>query len=177
MLVYREMSWRELIPVAVDSAVLTAEIMVIIAASGIFSWLLTVSQAQSALGEFFTTNALHPVILLLSINLILLVAGMFIDPNSAQVILIPLLFPIAQIAGVDPVHLGIIVTLNLAIGMYTPPFGLNLFVSGGVFQASYRELVTAVMPFIAVSLVALGLITWIPAISLFIPWLVYGGAW
>lgn len=177
MLVYREMSWRELILVAVDAAVLTAEIMVIIAASGIFSWLLTVSQAQSALGEFFTTNALHPVILLLSINLILLVAGMFIDPNSAQVILIPLLFPIAQIAGVDPVHLGIIVTLNLAIGMYTPPFGLNLFVSGGVFQASYRELVTAVMPFIAVSLVALGLITWIPAISLFIPWLVYGGAW
>jgi C4-dicarboxylate transporter DctM subunit len=93
------------------------------------------------------------------------------------VILIPLLFPIALAAGVDPVHLGIIVTLNLAIGMYTPPFGLNIFVSGGVFQASYRELVAAVMPFIAVSIVALALITYIPSISLLIPRLVYGGAW
>jgi C4-dicarboxylate transporter DctM subunit len=177
MLVYREMNWRDLMQVAVSSAVLTAEIMIIIAASGIFSWLLTISQAQLALNQFFTTSALHPVVVLLLINLVLLIAGMFIDPNSAQVILIPLLFPIAQAIGVDPVHLGIIVTLNLAIGMYTPPFGLNLFVSSGVFQASYRELVAAVTPFIAISLVGLALITWIPSISLVIPRLVYGGAW
>jgi C4-dicarboxylate transporter, DctM subunit len=177
MFVHREMTWSELVHIAVESAVLTAAIMIIIAASGIFAWLLTVGQAQSALTQFFATHTLSPAILLLVINIILLIAGMFIDPNSAQVILIPLLFPLAQAAGVDPVHLGIIVTLNLAIGMYTPPFGLNLFVSGGVFQASYRELVVAVTPFIAVSLVALGLITWIPAISLFVPRLVYGGAW
>jgi C4-dicarboxylate transporter, DctM subunit len=177
MCVYREMTWRELMEIAVQSAVLTAEIMIIIAASGIFAWLLTVGQAQAALTQFFATHALQPAMLLLVINVILLIAGMFIDPNSAQVILIPLVFPIAQAAGVDPVHLGIIVTLNLAIGMYTPPFGLNIFVSGGLFQASYRELVVAVLPFIAVSLAALALITWIPAISLFIPRLVYGGAW
>jgi C4-dicarboxylate transporter DctM subunit len=177
MFVYREMTWRELMQVAVDSAVLTAEIMIIIAASGIFSWLLTISQAQLALNQLFGAYALHPVMVLMMFNLLLLIAGMFIDPNSAQVILIPLLFPIAQAAGVDPVHLGIIVTLNLAIGMYTPPFGLNLFVSGGVFQAPYRELVVAVMPFIAVSLVALALITYIPSISLLIPRLVYDGAW
>jgi C4-dicarboxylate transporter DctM subunit len=177
MFVYRELTWRELMQVAVDSAVLTAEIMIIIAASGIFSWLLTISQAQLALNQLFGAYALHPVMVLMMFNLLLLIAGMFIDPNSAQVILIPLLFPIAQAAGVDPVHLGIIVTLNLAIGMYTPPFGLNLFVSGGVFQAPYRELVVAVMPFIAVSLVALALITYIPSISLLIPRLVYHGAW
>lgn len=150
---YRDMTWRELMQVAVESAVLTAEIMIIIAASGIFSWLLTISQAQLALNQIFGAYAMHPTVVLLFINIALLIAGMFIDPNSAQVILIPLLFPIAQAAGVDPVHLGIIVTLNLAIGMYTPPFGLNLFVSVGVFQASYRELVLAVMPFIAVSMV------------------------
>jgi C4-dicarboxylate transporter DctM subunit len=177
MLVYREMTWGELMKVAVNSAVLTAEIMIIIAASGIFSWLLTISQAQLGLSQFFATYASHPVVVLLLINVVLLIAGMFIDPNSAQVILIPLLFPIALAVGVDPVHLGIIVTLNLAIGMYTPPFGLNIFVSGGVFQASYRELVAAVMPFIAVSIVALALITYIPSISLLIPRLVYGGAW
>ena len=176
MLVYREMSWAELMQIAVESSVLTAEIMIIIASSGIFAWLLTVGQAQSALTQFFSTHTLEPWVLLLAINVILLIAGMFIDPNSAQVILIPLLFPISQAAGVDPVHLGIIVTLNLAIGMYTPPFGLNLFISGGLFQASYRELVLAVMPFIAVSLVALALITYIPAISLFVPRLVYGGS-
>lgn len=177
MLVYREMTWGELMKVAVDSAVLTAEIMIIIAASGIFSWLLTISQAQLGLSQFFATYASHPVVVMMLINVVLLLAGMFIDPNSAQVILIPLLFPIALAAGVDPVHLGIIVTLNLAIGMYTPPFGLNIFVSGGVFQASYRELVFAVMPFIGVSIVALALITYIPSISLLIPQLVYGGAW
>ena len=177
MFVYREMNVRELMQAAVASAVLTAEIMIIIAASGIFSWLLTISQAQLALNQAFSAYATHPVMVLLLMNVILLVAGMFIDPNSAQVILIPLLFPIAIAAGVDPVHLGIIVTLNLAIGMYTPPFGLNIFVSGGVFQASYRELVIAVMPFIAVSVVGLALITYIPSISLFIPQVVYGGAW
>jgi C4-dicarboxylate transporter DctM subunit len=177
MLIYREMNWGELFQVAIESALVTAKIMVIIAASGIFSWLLTITQTQHALNQFITAYALHPVMLLLLINLILLVAGMFIDPNSAQVILIPLLFPIARAAGVDPVHLGIIVTLNLAIGMYTPPFGLNLFVSGGLFQAAYSELVPAVMPFILVSLIALALVTWIPGISLLIPWLVYGGAW
>lgn len=177
MLIYREMSWGELFQVAVESALVTAKIMVIIAASGIFSWLLTVSQTQHALSEFVTTYALHPVILLLLINLMLLVAGMFIDPNSAQVILIPLLFPIAGAAGVDPVHFGIIVTLNLAIGMYTPPFGLNLFVAGGLFRATYSELVPAVLPFILASLIALALVTWVPSISLFIPSLVYGGAW
>lgn len=177
MLIYREMSWRELVQVAVESALLTAKIMVIIAASGIFSWLLTISQTLQALNEIVNAYALHPVILVLLINLMLLVAGMFIDPNSAQVILIPLLFPIAHAAGVDPVHFGIIVTLNLAIGMYTPPFGLNLFVSGGLFHAAYNELVPAVLPFIIVSLVALALVTWIPGISLLIPWLVYGGAW
>lgn len=177
MFVYREMNLRELMKSAVDSAVLTAEIMIIIAASGIFSWLLTISQAQLALNQALAAYATHPVMILMLINVVLLIAGMFIDPNSAQVILIPLLFPIAMAAGVDPVHLGIIVTINLAIGMYTPPFGLNIFVSGGVFQASYRELVMAVMPFIAVSFVALALITYIPSISLFIPKIVYGGAW
>ena len=177
MLVYREMNWGQLVHVAIESALVTAQIMVIIAASGIFSWLLTVSQTQHALKELVTAYALHSVILLLMINLILLVAGMFIDPNSAQIILIPLLFPIAHAAGVDPVHLGIIVTLNLAVGMYTPPFGLNLFVAGNLFQAPYRELVPAVLPFILVSLIALALVTWIPWISLLIPWLVYGGAW
>ena len=177
MVIYREMDWRQLFDVAVESALLTAQIMVIIAASGIFSWLLTISQAQQGLNAFLNAHQLSPVVLLLLINLVLLVAGMFIDPNSAQVILIPLLFPIARAAGVDPVHLGIIVTLNLAIGMYTPPFGLNLFISQGLFQTSYRELVPAVMPFIFVSLIALALVTWIPAISLFVPKLVYGGAW
>jgi C4-dicarboxylate transporter DctM subunit len=177
MVVYREMNLRELMRAATQSAVLTAEIMIIIAASGIFSWLLTISQAQFALSQFFGQTQLHPIVVLALINVVLLVAGMFIDPNSAQVILIPLLFPITQAMGVDPVHLGVIVTMNLAIGMYTPPFGLNIFVSGGLFQASYRELVLAVMPFIAVSISALALITYIPSISLFIPQVVYGGAW
>jgi len=175
--IYRALDWKQVFRIAEESAVTTVIIFVLLAMGSLLSYFITLSDLQNVLVSFIGEHKMNWVMFLLVINAIFFVAGMFIDPNSAQVILIPLLFPIAQIAGVDPVHLGIIVTLNLAIGMYTPPFGLNLFVSGGVFQASYRELVTAVMPFIAVSLVALGLITWIPAISLFIPWLVYGGAW
>lgn len=167
--VYGELSWRDVLRVAGESAVLTAQIMIIVAASGIFAWLLTVSQFQETISSIVSAALATPMLVLIMINLALLVAGMFIDPNSAQVILVPLLFPIAIAIGIDPIHFGMIVTANLAIGMFTPPFGLNLFVASNLFQVPIRDCVMASLPFILLSLVAVVLISWFPSISLFIP--------
>jgi C4-dicarboxylate transporter DctM subunit len=110
---------------------------------------------------------------LLMINIVFLIAGMFLEPNSTLVVLTPLFYPIATKLGVDPVHLVIILVLNISIGMYTPPFGFNLFVSMGIFNAPMKKIVTGLIPFIAVSLVALFLTTYIPWLSLWLPKLLY----
>jgi C4-dicarboxylate transporter DctM subunit len=107
--------------------------------------------------------------ILLMLNLILLIAGMFMDPNSAIVVLVPLLLPIAVAAGIDMIHFGIIMTVNLAIGMFTPPFGLNLFVSTSIFNVSVGKVVRGVIPFILVYLASLLVISYVPEISLWIP--------
>jgi C4-dicarboxylate transporter DctM subunit len=106
---------------------------------------------------------------LLFINLILLIVGMFIDPNSAVVLFAPLLWPIAQHVGVDLIHFGIIFTVNLAIGMFTPPFGLNIFVSTSIFRVSSTAVVRGLVPFFFAYLAALAIITYVPALSLWLP--------
>jgi C4-dicarboxylate transporter DctM subunit len=100
---------------------------------------------------------------------ILLVVGMFMDPNSAVVLFAPLLWPVAQHAGVDLVHFGIIFTVNLAIGMFSPPFGLNIFVSCSIFRKSSSQVASGLKPFFVAYLVALALITYVPWLSLALP--------
>ena len=99
---------------------------------------------------------------------------MFIDPNSALLILVPPLFPVATALGVDPVHFGMIVTLNICIGMITPPFGLDIFVASSTLQRPVVEIISGVWPFVAVNIAVLMLVTYVPAISLFIPNLLMG---
>jgi C4-dicarboxylate transporter DctM subunit len=110
---------------------------------------------------------------LLLINVVFLIAGMFLEPNSTLVVLTPLFYPIATAFGVDPVHLGIVLVMNISIGMYTPPFGFNLFVSMSIFGATAGKIVSGLMPFIVVSLVALALVTYLPDLSLWLPRLLY----
>jgi len=110
-----------------------------------------------------------PFITLVIINIIFLIAGMFIDPNSATLILVPLLFPLTTAIGVDPVHFGIIITLNLAIGMYTPPFGMNIFIATSIFKKKMTTVISGLVPFIVVSIVVLIIVTYVPWFSLAIP--------
>jgi C4-dicarboxylate transporter DctM subunit len=110
---------------------------------------------------------------LLLINILLLGVGMFMDPVSAIVIVTPILMPVAQAIGVDPVHFGLILIVNMAIGMFTPPFGLNLFVATSIFNLPMARVVHGLIPFFLLYLLALMLITYIPAISLWLPTLVY----
>jgi len=165
-LVYREIGARGLLRIAGSSMVLTAQIMVIVAAAGVFAWMLTTSGTPTRLVGWIAALDLAPWQVLLSINILLLVTGFFIDPTSAILVLTPLLMPIIAHAGIDPIHFGIVMTVNLSIGMFTPPFGLNLFVLQSLFQVPTGELYRGVLPFIAVQISALALITYVPAISL-----------
>ena len=112
---------------------------------------------------------MSPVMVLVMINIILLLVGMFMDPNSAVILFAPLLWPVAQHAGVDLIHFGIIFTVNLAIGMFSPPFGLNIFVSCSIFKVSSSRVVRGLVPFFVAYLIALGVITYVPELSLWLP--------
>jgi C4-dicarboxylate transporter DctM subunit len=166
--IYRTVSWRRLLELSVSSAVLTAQIMIIVAASGVFSWLLTISGVPQAIVKFIAAQQISPDMLLLAINLLLLVVGCFIDPASAVLVLTPLLVPIVKHAGIDLIHFGVIVTVNLAIGMFTPPFGLNLFISQGLFNVPMTRIIQGLTPFLLVQLAALALITYVPWLSLYL---------
>jgi C4-dicarboxylate transporter DctM subunit len=166
MFVYREISWRQLWEITVDSAALIAQIMIIVSAAGAFAWLITTSGLPPKLVGFVTDLGLSKWMLLLVINVVLLFVGSALEPPAAILILTPLLTPIAYAAGVDPIHFGIIVTVNLAIGMFMPPFGLNLFASHALFKTPLPSLYRGVLPFLFLYLVMLMLITYVPAITL-----------
>ncbi|TSA44439.1 MAG: TRAP transporter large permease [Deltaproteobacteria bacterium] len=173
LFIYKEMTMKRLFQVAIESGLITAKIMIIIASSGVFVWLLTVGGVPGTVNAWVKGMGASQFMVLLMINIVFLIAGMFLEPNSTLVVLTPLFYPIATQLGVDPVHLGIILVLNISIGMYTPPFGFNLFVSMGIFNAPMRKIVTGLIPFIALSLIALLLTTYIPQLSLWLPKLLY----
>ena len=166
IVLHRELTWSDLVRIAGNSVLLTAQIMIIVAAAGVFSWVLTVSGVQASLTNFVMQVDLQPWALLLMINLLLLIVGCFIDPPSAVLTLAPILLPIAVSLGVDPIHFGVMMTVNLSIGMYTPPFGLNLFVSQAVLGVKSADVYAGVLPFVAMQIAALLIITYVPAISL-----------
>ena len=168
LIVYRDIGLRELFRIAGNAMAMTAQIMVIVAAAGVFGWMLTTSGTPQALVAWIGGLDLAPWQVLLAINLLLLAIGCVIDPTSAILVLTPLLLPIVRHAGVDPIHFGIIMTVNLSIGMFTPPFGLNLFVLQSLFRIPTAELYRGVLPFIAVQCAALACITYIPALSLWL---------
>jgi C4-dicarboxylate transporter DctM subunit len=166
--VYRDIDWKGIWDVAISSMYLTAQVLIIVAAAGVYSWLLTVSSVPQNLVAAIEALKLEPWMLLLAVNLLLLIVGCFLDPNSAILILTPLLIPVMQAHGVDLIHFGIIMTVNLAIGMFTPPFGLNIFVAQAMFKSPLKTIYPGLVPFILVNLVALCFITYVPGLSLWL---------
>lgn len=167
--VYRELTWKAIWNITRDTALLSAKVFIIVAASGVFSWILTAEAVPQKMVAVIEAWQLSPVTVLLMINIILLIVGMFMDPNSAIILFTPLLWPIAQHAGVDLIHFGIIFTVNLAIGMFSPPFGLNIFVSCSIFNKTSSRIVSGLWPFFVTYGIALALITYVPELSLFLP--------
>jgi len=171
--IYKEMTLKKLFQIAIESGLITAKIMIIIASSGVFVWILTVGGVPDMVNNWVQSVGASQFLVLLLINVVFLIAGMFLEPNSTLVVLTPLFYPIATRLGVDPVHLGVILVLNISIGMYTPPFGFNLFVSMSIFNAPMRKIVAGLMPFIIVSLLALFITTYVPQITLWLPKILY----
>jgi C4-dicarboxylate transporter, DctM subunit len=167
--IYRELTWRDVWEVTRETAQLSAKLFIIVAAAGVFSWILAAEGVPQAMVGVVERMQLSPAMVLLLINVILLLVGMFMDPNSAVILFAPLLWPLAQHAGVDLIHFGIIFTVNLAIGMFSPPFGLNIFVSCSIFKTSSSRVVSGLWPFFVAYLVALIIITYVPVLSLYLP--------
>jgi C4-dicarboxylate transporter DctM subunit len=169
MFVYREIGLRELWQVIVSSVYLIAQILIIVTGAGIYSWLMTTSGIPQQLIGAIAALKLPPWQTLLFVNVGLLLAGSFLEPPAAILILTPLLLPVVQTAGIDAIHFGIIMAVNLSIGLYMPPFGLNLFAARAIFNVPMATIYRGVLPFVVVNFVALLIITYVPAISNALP--------
>lgn len=164
--VYRTMSWHGLMQAAIRSALLTSQILVIVATASLFSWILTISGVPQILAAGLQALKLEAWNFLLLVNLILLMVGCVLDPTSAILVLTPLLLPLAKLVGVDPIHFGIVMSVNIAIGMFLPPFGLNIMVARTVLGVPLETIYRGVLPFTVVQILALLIITYWPDLSL-----------
>jgi C4-dicarboxylate transporter DctM subunit len=165
-IVFNELSWREILDCATATVRFTAQILVIVACAGVFSWILTINQVPAMLVDWIQYLNLSAWQFLLIVNLLLLIVGCFLDPLSAILLLTPLLIPIAKSLQIDTVHFGILFMVNLAIGLFHPPLGINIFVAQSVLVIDLKIMYRGILPFICLYLVALGLITYVPGISL-----------
>jgi C4-dicarboxylate transporter, DctM subunit len=167
--VYRDLKIRDVPHALAESAKITAMLMFIIGNAMLFAFVLTTEQIPQAASAWVTDLGLPPWAFLLAVNVMLLVAGCLMEATSVVLIFAPILFPIATSLGIDPVHFGIIMTVNMEIGMVTPPVGLNLFVTSGIAGMPVTRVVRAAVPWLVVLLAVLVLVTYVPWISLVLP--------
>ena len=172
--IYKDITIKDLYKVFLDSAKTSAMIMFIIANASIFAYFLTLENIPQMLSDFVVSMHLTKVMFLVVVNIMLLIAGNFMEPSSIIMIMVPLLLPVAKMLGIDPIHFGVIITINMELGMLTPPVGLNLFVASGITKLSIKEVVKAVLPWFFVIFVGLMMITYIPEISLWLPNMMMG---
>jgi C4-dicarboxylate transporter DctM subunit len=171
--IYGETSLNDLFQIAARTMLLTATIFIIVSAAGMFGWLLTISGVAGRLADAIAATNAPGWIILLLMNCFLLFVGCFLDPGTALLILAPLLLPIAKQVGVDPIHFGVIVVMNLTIGTFHPPFGLNIFVFQAMFKTPSNVLYPGLIPFVALAVLALMIVTYVPWLSLaLLPYLI-----
>jgi C4-dicarboxylate transporter DctM subunit len=171
--VYRDIGLRQVPQVLLDAAKVTVMLMFIVANALLFAHVLTTERIPQTIAEIIVGWGMPAWQFLVVVNILLLIAGCFMEPTGIILILAPILFPIAMRLGIDPVHLGIIMVVNLEIGMVTPPIGLNLFVTAGITKMSIMGVARAALPWTLVLLLFLVIITYIPAITLFLPNLLF----
>jgi C4-dicarboxylate transporter DctM subunit len=170
----REIRIASLGPILVKVGADTARLMFIIAAASLFGWILAREGVPQALADAFLTVSEQPWAILLMINLLLFVLGCFMEPLTVMVILVPIFLPLIAQLGIDPVHFGVVITLNLMIGLITPPIGMVMFVIIGLTSISIERFTRAVLPFLGALVLVLLLITYVPELVLFLPNLVMG---
>ncbi len=174
--IYKDLTLKQVPKVLLDSANLSAMILYIITNAVLFSFLLTSEQIPQAISVWINEMGLSPWMFLVVVNILLLIAGNFMEPSSILLITAPILFPVAMKLGIDPIHLGVLMTVNMEIGMITPPVGLNLYVASGISGLGLTDTTKACAPWILVMLAFLLLITYVPIISLWLPNLLMGAS-
>ena len=168
-LVYMELKLKNMFALLVDCAKSTGQVLVVVACASLFTWVITVAQVPQTVSALLSDSIHSRVLLLLIINIILLIAGTFIDTTSALVIFTPLFLPLVQAMGIDLIHFGLVMAVNLTIGMCTPPLGVCLFVSGSIAKVSLKEQMRDLLPMLGVLLIVLLIITYIPQTVTFLP--------
>jgi TRAP-type C4-dicarboxylate transport system permease large subunit len=166
---YRTMSWRMLVKASMDTLETTAAVLFIVAAASIFGWMLTVTRTTEMIAAWVLSVTSTPAGFLLLANLLMLFVGCFLEPTAAITILVPILLPIVHKLGIDPVHFGLVMVLNLMIGLLHPPMGLVLFVLARVAKLSVERTTIAILPWLVPLLISLAIVTYIPSISLWLP--------
>lgn len=169
VLIYKEVNAKDLYKILVESAVQSAVVMIIVACASLFAWIVTTEGIAAMISNYLLQISNSQFVFLLIVNIVLLIAGCFIDAASALYIFVPIMLPVALQLGYDPIAFGIVMTMNLAIGQVTPPVGVNLYVACGISKISLKEISRKVMPFVLASIIALLLVTYIPQLSLWLP--------
>ncbi len=170
---YRTLSWKMFVKISLDTVETTATVLFIVAAASIFGWMLTATGVTAAISQWVLGFTDKPWVFLLLANLLMLFVGCFLEPTAAITILVPILVPICQQLGIDLVHFGLVMVLNLMIGLLHPPMGMVLFVLARVAKLSVERTTIAILPWLVPLLISLMLITYVPSISLWLPKMFY----
>ena len=175
LFVYKDIKFKDLWDICLESAITTAMIFFIIANAVVFAYLLTSENIPQTIADSILAANIGKIGFLIIVNVLLFIMGQFMEPSSVVMIMVPLLLPIATALGVDPVHFGILLIVNMEIGMITPPVGLNLFVASGLTGMNLKDVIVSCLPWTLTLFIGLVLVTYIPEISLWLPRLMYGG--
>ncbi|MBL8699128.1 MAG: TRAP transporter large permease [Alphaproteobacteria bacterium] len=173
-IVYRELTWTNLQAIFGEAALTTASVMFIVAAAALLAWVLTRQQAGPALVSFVLSISRDPYIVLLVLNVILLILGCFLETLSLMILLVPVLMPLIKALGIDPVHFGVMFTLNLMIGLITPPVGMSMFIACRIANIQITEFAREIGPFVLALVAVLLVVTYFPSVVLFLPNLLMG---
>jgi len=166
---YRTLTWKRFVKVCLETVETTSTVMFIVAAASIFGWMLTATGVTAAIAQWVLAFTQEPWVFLLLANVLMLFVGCFLEPTAAITILVPLLLPIAQKLGIDPVHFGLVMVLNLMIGLLHPPMGMVLFVLARVAKLSVERTTMAILPWLIPLLGSLIILTYVPAVGLWLP--------
>ncbi|XDA99095.1 TRAP transporter large permease [Sulfitobacter sp. LCG007] len=173
IIVYRTLSWRRFLRVSFDTIETTSVVLLVVGAASIFAWILTSNRVPEAIAALLLSASDRPWVILLLINLILLVVGCFMETVAAITIMVPVLLPVALAIGVDPVHFGVIMVLNLMLGLLTPPVGMVLYVLSRIANVSFERAFVGTAPFLVPLVIVLLLVTYVPSITMWLPTLIY----
>jgi len=174
MVIYKDIAWKDVYKIFLESAKTSAMIMFIIANAMLFAHFLTLENVPQSIAQALVDNNVGMIAFLIFVNIILIIAGAFMEPSAIIMIMVPLLLPVAIKLGINPIHFGIMITINMELGMVSPPVGLNLFVTSSLTGIPMKDVVVATLPWTATMFVGLMLVTYIPQISLWLPNLMFG---